>query len=118
VTLKLLADENFNGDLVRALLRWKPDLDLVRVQDTEIAGSPDPRVLEWAAEAGGVILTHDVKTLPGYAFERVRAGLPMAGVIEVSPAIAAGEAIEDILLITEVASPEEIANQVWYVPLR
>jgi hypothetical protein len=28
-----LADENFNGDIVRGLLRRNPTLDIVRVQD-------------------------------------------------------------------------------------
>ena len=30
---RLLADENFNGDIVRGVLLRHPDLDLVRVQD-------------------------------------------------------------------------------------
>ena len=29
--LLLVADENFNNDIVRGLLRKKPDLDIVRV---------------------------------------------------------------------------------------
>ena len=32
--LRLLADENFNGDIVRGLLLRQPDLDIVRVQRT------------------------------------------------------------------------------------
>ena len=31
--LKLLADENFNGDIVRGLFLRRPELDLVRIQD-------------------------------------------------------------------------------------
>ena len=31
--LLLVSDENFNNDIVRGLLRRKPDLDIVRVQD-------------------------------------------------------------------------------------
>jgi hypothetical protein len=30
--LRLAADENFNSDIVRGLVRRKPDLDIVRVQ--------------------------------------------------------------------------------------
>ena len=33
VVLRLAADENFNNDIVRGLVRRKPDLDIVRVQD-------------------------------------------------------------------------------------
>lgn len=47
--LRLLADENFNGDVVRALLLRQPDLDIVRVQDVGLAGIADPDILAWAA---------------------------------------------------------------------
>jgi hypothetical protein len=40
--LRLLPDENFNGDIVRALLLRQPDLDIVRVQDVGLAGVGDP----------------------------------------------------------------------------
>ncbi len=36
--LPLPADENFNDDIVRALLLRQPDLDIVRVQDVGLAG--------------------------------------------------------------------------------
>ena len=47
--LRLLADENFNGDIVRALLLRQPDLDIVRVQDVGLAGVGDPDILAWVA---------------------------------------------------------------------
>ena len=43
--LKLLADENFNNDVVRALLRRDPSLEVVRVQDVGLSGADDPAVL-------------------------------------------------------------------------
>jgi hypothetical protein len=48
LTLRFAADENFDGRIVRGLLRVLPDLDLIRVQDTRIAESDDDSVLEWA----------------------------------------------------------------------
>jgi hypothetical protein len=36
--LRLAADENFDGRIVRGLRRVFPDLDLIRVQDTPAAG--------------------------------------------------------------------------------
>lgn len=47
--LRLAADENFNGDIVRGLLRRNPRVDIVRVQDVGLSGANDPTVLEWAA---------------------------------------------------------------------
>lgn len=60
--LRLLADENFNGDIIRGLLLRQPDLDLVRVQDVDLAGAEDPDVLAWAAENNRILLTHDRAT--------------------------------------------------------
>jgi hypothetical protein len=31
--LKLISDENFDGDILRGLYRRRPELDIVRVQD-------------------------------------------------------------------------------------
>jgi predicted nuclease of predicted toxin-antitoxin system len=78
--LRLLADENFNRRIIRGLFLRNPDLDLVRVQDVGLSGADDPVVLEWAANAGRVLLTHDHKTVPKYTYERVKAGQPMPGV--------------------------------------
>ncbi|MBU2609951.1 MAG: DUF5615 family PIN-like protein, partial [Chloroflexi bacterium] len=47
--LRLAADENFNNDIVRGLLRRKPDLDIVRIQDVGLSAADDPTMLEWAA---------------------------------------------------------------------
>ncbi|MBI2941698.1 MAG: DUF5615 family PIN-like protein [Chloroflexi bacterium] len=83
--IRLAIDENFNNDVVRGLLRQKPELDLVRVQDVGLAGADDPTVLEWAAREGRILLTHDVTTITRYAYERIQVGLPMPGVFEVAP---------------------------------
>jgi predicted nuclease of predicted toxin-antitoxin system len=60
---RLLADENLNNNIFRALLRQKPDLDIVRVQDVNLSGADDPTILEWAAQQGRALLTHDASTL-------------------------------------------------------
>ena len=116
--LRLAADENFNNDIVRGLLRRKPDLDIVRVQDVGLSGADDPMILEWAAQEGRVLLTHDVTTITRYAYERAQAGKPMPGVFEVSRKVPIGVAIEDILLIAECSLEKEWDGQVRYLPLR
>ncbi len=116
--LRLAADENFNADIVRGLLRRRPDLDIVRVQDVGLSGADDPTVLEWAAQEGRVLLTHDVSTLTRYAYERVEAGKSMPGIFEVNRRVPVGVAIEDILLIAECSLEGEWEGQVRYLPLR
>ena len=115
--LLLAADENFNNDIVRGLLRQKPSLDIVRIQDVGFSGADDPIILEWAAQEGRALLTHDVSTITHYAYERVRAGKVMAGIFEVSRDVPIGVAIEDILLLAECSLDEEWENQILYLPL-
>ena len=87
--LRLAADENFNGDIVR-------------VQDVGLSGADDPAVLEWAAREGRVLLTHKVSTMTRHAYERVPVG----------------SAIEDVLLLAELSLEGEWEGQVRYLPLR
>ena len=78
--LRLITNHNFNGRILRGLRRRLPNLDVVRALDVGLAGVADPDLLEWAAAADRILLTHDVNTVPGFAYDRVRAGLPMPGV--------------------------------------
>lgn len=41
MALRLAADENFNGAIVRGLQRRLPDLDIVRVQDVGLSSVED-----------------------------------------------------------------------------
>lgn len=115
--VKLLADENLDNRILRGLKRKRSNLDIVRVQDREVYQADDPTVLEWAAQEGRVLLTHDINTIPKYAYERVAEGKKMTGVIAVKDSAAIGVVIEDILLAIETSDEDEFENQIIYLPL-
>lgn len=115
--LRLLADENFNGRILRALRRQIPDLDVIRAQDTHLYGTDDPTLLDFAASENRVVLTHDVETLVGYAWERVRTGKPMPGVIVALTDRPIGEVIGDLEILLLASQPEELEAQIRYLPL-
>jgi predicted nuclease of predicted toxin-antitoxin system len=117
--LRLASDADIHGDIIRGLRRRSPDIDLVRVQDALPEGTPDPEVLAWAATEDRVLITNDRNTLVGFAYQRVATGAPAVGVIATTNDQSIGEAIEDILLITECMSSEEIKEQVvFFLPFR
>ena len=115
--LRLAADENFNGDIVRGLLRRNPKLDIVRVQDVGLSGADDPSVLQWAADQGRIVVTHDTSTLAKHAFARIAAGQPMPGVFEVRSVAPAGQAVDDLMLLSECSFDGEWEGQVRFLPL-
>ncbi|MBI3973572.1 MAG: DUF5615 family PIN-like protein [Chloroflexi bacterium] len=113
--LRLAADEDFDGDIVRGLRRRLPGLDLARVQDAGLSGAPDPDVLEWAARQGRVLLTHDFDTLIGEAWTRVRTGLAMPGVVAVRQGMGTGRAIHELELFAAASTEGEWEGQVLFV---
>jgi hypothetical protein len=113
-----VADENFNNNITRALLRRRPGLEIVRAQDVGLGGVTDPELLEWAASENRIILTHDVSTMTSHAYIRVVAAQPMPGVWEVSRRISVSTAVDDILLLSDCSLSGEWEGQVGYLPLR
>lgn len=116
--LRWLADENFNNDILRALFRRSPIIDIVRAQDVGLTGANDEAILAWAAGQNRVLLTHDVSTITAHAYKRVVNEEAMPGVFEVSRDVAMRVAVDDILLITECSGRGEWEGQVRYLPLR
>src|SRR2546427_3859128 len=99
VHLRFLADEDFDNDIVRGLLRRLPTLDVMRAQDVGLSGQRDPVVLAWAAQEDRVILTHDVSTMTAHAYARIADGLPMAGGFSGSQVLSFSRGLHDLLFL-------------------
>jgi predicted nuclease of predicted toxin-antitoxin system len=115
--LPLIADEDFNGRIVRGIRRRVATLDLVRVQNIGRMGADDAELLEWAAREGRVLVTHDANTMTRHAYARVAAGEPMAGVIVAAQALPIGAIIEDLVMIVECTETDDWHGQVIFLPL-
>jgi hypothetical protein len=115
--LRLAIDENFDQRIVRGLRLRYPTLDFVVVQETELQGAKDPPVLAWAAEQQRIVVTHDLKTMPRHAYDRIEAGEPMPGVIAVPDTLAIGQVIEELATLIECSEQHEWENLVLYLPL-
>jgi hypothetical protein len=116
--LRLVCDEHVHSGILRGLRRRVSDLDIVRVQDVGLAHTPDAQILEWAAREGRIIITCDVNTMIGSAWDRVKAGESMPGVPALREKYVLGQAIADIHLVAECYTEEEMRDWgVVYIPL-
>ncbi|MDQ7027104.1 MAG: DUF5615 family PIN-like protein [Anaerolineae bacterium] len=115
--MRFAADENFDGRILKGILTRLPDIDIVRVQDTEMFQSSDPELLDWIADENRILLTHDVKTIPRFAYERVRAGLSVPGIIEVRLTISIGQILDELEVLIGAGTPEDFENIIRYVPM-
>src|SRR5947209_1122357 len=106
--LRLASDADVHGDIIRGLRRRIPTIDLGRSQDALGEGAPDEQVLEWAAVENRVLITNDRNTMIAFAYARVAASHPMAGLIVTNNDQSIGSAIEDLMFIAEHMSEEEM----------
>jgi hypothetical protein len=52
----------------------------------------------------------------GFAWARVQSGQPMPGVLALLENVGVGHVIDDLLLVALCHAPEEIKDQVLYIP--
>jgi predicted nuclease of predicted toxin-antitoxin system len=118
--LSLVIDEHVPSDLIRAAVAVAASqgcaLDLVTVREVGLAHTPDQRILEWAASEGRVVVTSDVNTLVGFAYDRVRTGLPMTGVLVLRREVGTKACIESLTMTACIREPDEMTDRVRYLP--
>ena len=112
--IKFLTDENVGPDLLGQLRRHLPDIDVIDVRDVGLNSTPDPIILQWAADNDRILITHDVNSMRGFANQRLETGLPLPGVILVPENIPFGLALRGILRYA-VEQFSYIQNQVVFV---
>lgn len=113
--LPLLSDEDVQGAIVTGLLRHFPALGLVRVQDIGFMQSPDPLILEFAAQSNRVIITHDRNAMTAHAQDRMTQGLPMAGLIVLDQTVNIGKAIQEVGTLAEAGEPGDLDGQILFL---
>jgi len=116
--IALLADENFDHTILRGVASRLPDSDVAHVQELGLSGVDDDDLLDRSAAMGRVVLTHDCNTLIRFAIERINAGLPMPGVIEVKKSLPIGVAVDELVLAIACGYAEDFENQIRFLPIR
>ena len=115
--LRLLFDENFHHDILRGVRRRLPEADLLTVQEAGLRGMSDPELLAWAAAEQRILVTHDLKTIPKYAYERLAASEYVAGVFALPTATSMSVAIEEIVLLISCSDARQWENGVFHLPM-
>jgi len=115
--LKFIADADFNQKISEGVRLREPTVNFLSATDGGTRGLPDRRVLEIAAAAGRVLVSHDCNTMTAEFYSRLRVGHSSPGLVIVRQDLETGRAIEDLLLIWN-APDEEMRDQVRWVPMR
>jgi predicted nuclease of predicted toxin-antitoxin system len=112
MTIRFLADEDLNRDIVDGLRRIEPALDFETATQAGLLGMPDPEVLALAAAADRVLVSHDFHTMPWH-FADFIAEHESAGVILISQKMDLRDAIEGLLSQWAESNTEEWRNRIF-----
>ncbi len=115
--IKILADQNFNGRILRGLKARILGLDCLATHEIGIQKYTDNDLLTFAAQENRIILTHDAKTFPKFAYEKIAKGEKMCGVIVVSDYYPIGSAIDEVEIALLCNSESEWENNITRIPL-
>jgi hypothetical protein len=115
--VRFLADENLNVAIVEGVRRHVPEADIITVQEADLRGMSDERLLEWAAAENRAMLTHDARTVPAAMYAGMAVGLDFPGVFLIDNDLPVGVIVNDCRLIATCSTPDEWRNSVTYLPL-
>jgi hypothetical protein len=116
VSIRFQADADLNFDIVRAVRQEEPAIDFASAADSQLRGIKDPELLERAAVANRVLVSHDRRTMLDHFRTRLVAGGSSPGVLIVSQGASIGLVAEAIVYIWSLSSPSELRNQAHYLP--
>ncbi len=116
MSLRFLADENFNRPILSGLRRSEPALDFVSIQEVGLTSLPDPEILVFAAHEGRILVSHDYKTMPEH-FRDFISQHSSPGVFLVPQTLPVAETIDALILIWSTSAAAEWENRLVYLPL-
>ena len=92
-------------------------VDILTTQDDGMQTLEDAALLDRVSELGRVLFTQDDDFL-AEASHRQAAGQPFSGLIYAHQLrVSIGQCVRDLELIAKLGTPEELANQVLFLPL-
>jgi hypothetical protein len=92
---QFLADHDVDDRILSGLQGIEPLIDLIRAREVGLASVPDGDVLDYAACHKRIVISHDENTMIAAAVLRLRAGLPMLGLLIVPRRTPIGRAVDE-----------------------
>ena len=114
-----LVDENTTPALANQLRQRQPSMNVLSIGDgiAPPKGILDPDILLWLEEHGYSLVTRNRKSMPRHLQEHVAQGHHIPGIFTLRPKASLGDVLDDLLLIWEVAEPDEYQDQIVHIPL-
>jgi hypothetical protein len=118
VSVRFLADEDLDSDVVDGLRSREPAIDILDAKQAGLRGTKDPILLDLAEQQDRIVISHDRRTMTRYFRERTLAGKSNPGLFIVPQRRAIAGVIELLLLVWTASEASEWRDAIVYLPFR
>jgi hypothetical protein len=116
LNVRFQADADLNFDIIRAVRERDPAVDFASATDAGLKGVSDPNILEQAAVANRVLVSHDRHTMLNHFRNRLIEGRTSPGLLIVSQKSPIGPVVESIIILWSISDPVELRDQAYHLP--
>jgi hypothetical protein len=114
---RFLADQDFNENILRGVLRLEPAVEFLTLRAVGLEAASDMEVLAYAAAENWLVVSHDVNTMSAAAHARLADGQPLNGLLPIHQLAPLGIVINNLVLIWSASTADEWVSQVCFLPL-
>ena len=114
-----LLDEHLPNSWRREILRHTPGLSVWSVGDPDAPprGSEDPELLAWCESNESVLVTNNRSSMPAHLAAFVVQVRHVPGILNIDPTMSVKDLAEELRLIEGAALPNELQDQIRYLPI-
>lgn len=116
--IKFLLDEHLSPDVVAAVKRQQPDVDILRVgmASAPPLGTKDPEILVFCEADRRVLVTDNRESMPGHIRDHFTAGRHHWGIFEIRRSLSIGQMAEQLLTFWGASDAEEWVDKTEFLP--
>ena len=118
MTVRFLADEDLDADIVDGLRSREPAVDILDVKTAGLRGTKDPDLIALSAHQDRILITHDRRTMTRHLRDWLAAGERHPGMFVVRQRAPIGEIVESLVLIWGASQAEEWCGRIVFLPVR
>jgi hypothetical protein len=117
--IRFLLDENLSPKLKSAVLRFDPEIDILRVGDidTPSLGTLDPEILSYLEISQRLLVTDNRKSMPAHLEDYWTSDGHIWGLLWLRPNETLSKWAEELYLIWEASEAEEWIDKIGWIPL-
>lgn len=117
--LKFLMDENVDPVYAVQLRHRQPNLVIRSIGDpaTPPKGTLEPEILIWCEDNDFVLVTNNRTSIPQHLADHIEQDRHVPGILILNPNSSIGETIDELILIAEAVTADELQDRLDYLPI-